>query len=385
MNLLSHLKNDQLLKDFSLAVLKEREAIADVISYLCHIWERKLYAKLGYSSLFNFLIEKHQYSKASAYRRIQAAKLVHREPRVLEYLKSAKLNLTTIGQIEPYAVGEKQDFLIQAALGKTKEEVEMLLASLSHKVDSHRDKIRRLPILKAGSAAELKCIELKQADLLSEAKKQEKKPERSLEISLAFSAGAAFDTAASDITPKKEEIRRVKIEFVANEEVATKIERAKQILRHKYPKGKLEDIFNEALDLLLEKKDPIRKISKQKKKEGLTSQSQSISKNTSQVIRSNSRYIPKTIQREVYTRDQARCSYESPEGKQCGERNFLELDHIRPWSLGGASTSENLRLLCRTHNQYRNETLLLSHTFDPYMSAKFKYAPQFVHTDSSKK
>ena len=146
---------------------------------------------------------------------------------------------------------------------------------------------------------------------------------------------------------------RVKIEFVANEEVATKIERAKQILRHKYPKGKLEDIFNEALDLLLEKKDPIRKIAKQKKKEGLTSQVPSISKNTSQVIRSDSRYIPKAIQREVYTRDQARCSYKSAEGKQCGERNFLEFDHIQPFSLGGASTSENLRLLCRTHNQYR--------------------------------
>ena len=356
MNSLSHINNSQLLKDFSLAVLKEREAIADVISYLCHIWERKLYAKLGYSSLFNFLIEKHHYSKAAAYRRIQAAKLVHREPRVLEYLKSSKLNLTTIGQIEPYAVGEKQDFLIQSALGKTKEEVEMLLASFSHKVDSHRDKIRRLPILKAGSAAELKCTELKQADLLSETKKkaqsseinsQEKKPERSMEISLAFSSDATSDTdtAASDITPKKAEIRRVKIEFVANESVAVKIERAKQILRHKYPKGKLEDIFNEALDLLLEKKDPIRKIEKQKKK------------NTLPVIQPNSRYIPKAIQREVYTRDQARCSYKSSEGKQCGEQNFLELDHIHPWSLGGASTSENLRLLCRTHNQYRSLNL----------------------------
>ena len=327
MNLLSHLKNDQLLKDFSLAVLKEREAIADVISYLCHIWERKLYAKLGYSSLFNFLIEKHQYSKAAAYRRIQAAKLVQRDPRVLEYLKSAKLNLTTLGQIEPHAVGEKKDFLIQAALGKTKEEVEALLVSFSHKVDSHRDKIRRLPILNAGSAAELKCVELKQADLLSETKKQEKKPERSQEES---------------VIPREADIRRVKIEFVANESVAGKIERAKQILRHKYPKGKLEDIFNEALDLLLEKKDPMRQIKRDSSRYTL-----GMTKKT--------RYIPKAVQREVYTRDQARCSYKSPEGKQCGERNFLEFDHIHPWALGGKTEINNLRLLCATHNKLRSQ------------------------------
>ncbi|MBI3016565.1 MAG: HNH endonuclease [Deltaproteobacteria bacterium] len=31
------------------------------------------------------------------------------------------------------------------------------------------------------------------------------------------------------------------------------------------------------------------------------------------------------------------------------------IDHIHPWSLGGDSTPENLRLLCRTHNQWRAE------------------------------
>ncbi len=46
---------------------------------------------------------------------------------------------------------------------------------------------------------------------------------------------------------------------------------------------------------------------------------------------------------------------QSSEGKQCGERSFLELDHIEPWSLGGKSSEKNLRLLCKTHNQWRGE------------------------------
>ncbi|MBI2645529.1 MAG: HNH endonuclease, partial [Deltaproteobacteria bacterium] len=72
-------------------------------------------------------------------------------------------------------------------------------------------------------------------------------------------------------------------------------------------------------------------------------------------VQNNSRYIPQAIQREVYKRDEGRCSYVSSEGKHCGEKNFLELDHVHPWGLGGSTTSENLRLLCRAHNQWRSE------------------------------
>ena len=148
--------------------------------------------------------------------------------------------------------------MIHASLGKTKEEVEELLGELSHKVEVHKDKIRRLPIIKAGSAAELKCPELKQECFSEEG--SQKKPEI-FEGSLAF-----FDTATTTSKPKEEEIRRVKIEFVADEEVAQKIERAKQILRHKFPKGRLEDVINQALEDLLEKRDPERKIAKLEKK-----------------------------------------------------------------------------------------------------------------------
>jgi hypothetical protein len=34
---------------------------------------------------------------------------------------------------------------------------------------------------------------------------------------------------------------------------------------------------------------------------------------------------------------------------------MLELDHIDPFSRGGASTPDNLRLRCRAHNQLHAE------------------------------
>ncbi|MBI3019589.1 MAG: hypothetical protein HYY61_06855 [Deltaproteobacteria bacterium] len=69
---------------------------------------------------------------------------------------------------------------------------------------------------------------------------------------------------------KKEAIKpltskRFKIEFSASENLAKKIQRAKEILRHQYPQGKLEDILDEALELLLEKKDPERKVQREQR------------------------------------------------------------------------------------------------------------------------
>jgi hypothetical protein len=63
-----------------------------------------------------------------------------------------------------------------------------------------------------------------------------------------------------------------------------------------------------------------------------------------------SRYVPRDIQRQVWKRDGAQCTY-CHQGKRCGSRYGLEMDHIKPFSMGGTSTLENLRLRCRAHNQ----------------------------------
>ena len=58
------------------------------------------------------------------------------------------------------------------------------------------------------------------------------------------------------------------------------------------------------------------------------------------------RYIPAQIKRQVWSRDKGSCTYPG-----CSSKHFLEYDHIQPFSLNGTSTLENLRLLCRAHNQ----------------------------------
>ncbi len=53
--------------------------------------------------------------------------------------------------------------------------------------------------------------------------------------------------------------------------------------------------------------------------------------------------IPAALRRVVLDRDEHRCV-------SCGSADDLTLDHIRPWSLGGEDTEDNLRTLCRPCN-----------------------------------
>ncbi|WP_432563988.1 TerD family protein [Kineococcus sp. SYSU DK003] len=58
----------------------------------------------------------------------------------------------------------------------------------------------------------------------------------------------------------------------------------------------------------------------------------------------DSRRIPHAVKVAVFQRDGGKCV-------QCGRAEYLEYDHEIPWSLGGATSEDNLRLLCRRCNQ----------------------------------
>lgn len=57
----------------------------------------------------------------------------------------------------------------------------------------------------------------------------------------------------------------------------------------------------------------------------------------------NPRYITAAVKKAVYLRDKV-C-------QKCGTKYGLQYDHRKPYALGGKSTKENIRLLCRNCNQ----------------------------------
>ena len=128
-----------------------------------------------------------------------------------------------------------------------------------------------------------------------------------------------------------------------DEALLRKLESARSVLRHKHPAGRLEDIFAEALDFLLDREDPERRLEKKRRLKR---------KPPPRAADIESRRIPQWVKDEVWARDGGQCAFTPPGGTRCPERDGLEFDHIMPWALGGRSHDpRNIRLLCRGHNQ----------------------------------
>jgi hypothetical protein len=130
------------------------------------------------------------------------------------------------------------------------------------------------------------------------------------------------------------------VSFATNKDLIDKLDHVKDLLSHKFPNGTYEDIIHEALDLIISKKDKALKAS--------TSSSQKSTASNSAV---HSRYIPVSVQDQVWKRDGRRCTYVSSKGKRCECTRFLQLDHIEEFAKGGSSRDvTNIPVLCQAHN-----------------------------------
>ena len=63
---------------------------------------RKLYLRLSYSSLFEYVVKELKYSEAAAYRRIKAMKLCRQFPETTGKLKEGALTLTSACQLQTF-------------------------------------------------------------------------------------------------------------------------------------------------------------------------------------------------------------------------------------------------------------------------------------------
>ncbi len=152
---------------------------------------------------------------------------------------------------------------------------------------------------------------------------------------------------------------RVRVGFDAAAALAQMIERMRQLLRHKYPEGRLEDLIREAVSDYLDRKDPERKLELKAAKSAVGALvfgtvNDAEERLPSRAVRawSNGRYIPAKVKSAVWARDKGACAWRKPDGSACGSKDWIEYDHIKPYARGGRSDDpRNLRLVCRQHNQ----------------------------------
>jgi 5-methylcytosine-specific restriction endonuclease McrA len=134
---------------------------------------------------------------------------------------------------------------------------------------------------------------------------------------------------------------RFAIHFTIGKETHDKLRHVQALLSHRLPSGDIAQVFDRALDALLKQLEKQKYAATKKPRTPRASR--------------NPRHIPAHVKRAVKARDGDQCTFVSASGQRCSSRKFLQFDHTDPVARGGEATVDNVRLLCRGHNQHAAE------------------------------
>jgi 5-methylcytosine-specific restriction endonuclease McrA len=180
------------------------------------------------------------------------------------------------------------------------------------------------------------------------------------------------------------------LKLILNKGTLNKIARLKEHLSHKSPNITTAELVahlvNEKFESLDKASAPLHAPKHVKQRDGILktatnakmstetgAKTEVKSKNVSNKI---NRYLPTKKRREVWLKNNCQCSYVNSETKRrCTSRFKLEVDHIKPFAMGGSHEPENLRLLCKAHN--------LHHAIKSYGAKKMtEFMPHLTTTES---
>jgi hypothetical protein len=289
--------DDYLLSSLSGLFDSERITSKFIVLHLIEIDARKLYAIRGFDSMFRMLVEKFKLSESSAYRRLQAMRLMKDVPQIQASLVAGEMNLTTISMAqsqirrEEKITGEKISIEKKIAIAeclknKTQAQTEVALFKL-------------LP----NSASDPKTYERRISDSNT----------------------------------------RMGLNFP--DRVLNKLNQLREIWSHVNPNMDYVEAIERCADETLERVDLAqKKVMKQR----------FVNLKKHDVKKKRPTYYPVAVKQEVYSRAQACCEFMDPETKhRCRSKFLLQIDHKIPLWAAGTSVPSNLQLLCATHNRLK--------------------------------
>jgi hypothetical protein len=289
---LSILTSHVLLAKTRTLVADEWRATLELIEHLEEISRRKLYAEMGYASLWEFATRELGLSEGAAQRRIQAMRLVRDVPEAKGSLENGKLSLSNAAKVQSFRQTEKK-------MGRVSDAAQLVA----------------------------------KVELLSQ---------RECEKTLFELSPQALPRERERIVSSSEE-RELRI--IVTPELYEKLQRLKGLKAHAMPEASYSQLIELMADEVLERLEKKKGIAQS---EAGTAPAAVKSKPLSAGKRI---HLPAPIQKMLWARSGGRCEFEA-EGRRCSSRYRIEIDHAKPLALGGSNDSSNLRHLCREHNQF---------------------------------
>src|SRR5215472_2732176 len=126
--ILEDLSNEQLLSGLHALVVQGRTVLARLLVYLGEVEDRRLDLESACSSLFDFCVRRLGMGDDEACRRVAGARLVRRFPMALTMIERGELHLTGLLLLREHLTDHNHEELLRVASGKTKSEVQSLVA-----------------------------------------------------------------------------------------------------------------------------------------------------------------------------------------------------------------------------------------------------------------
>lgn len=213
----------------------QRECVWELVETLVAMDERRSSTKTHGMTLFQFCICKLRLSEAAAYRRIRAARAIELFPPISPLLRDGELTLEGIALLHPHLEGADATALVSQARGKRTQEIECLIAQMTQSPPPRRDVIRYVP--KPPMPPQLRDSE-------------------TLALTIKESPSSPDRGPTVPETPPPINAPSVRIAFTADAAFHERLRLTQAAMRHKYPDGRLEGIFFDALDALLRRVRP---------------------------------------------------------------------------------------------------------------------------------
>jgi len=309
--------------------------MAEFLVALADFDRRQGWLELGHSSLFYFLHRELGLSKGAAHYRKTAAELVQRFPEIVEPLRDGRLCITSIVHLARVLTPENRREMLPKFFQRSKREAMAVAAALQPaSAAPHRDIVTALRPASTAAAGAVSSPAPGPAAAPGVGTAPAVQPVEPSETAASLVPKPARRDAAEPLTA---DLSRLHI--TVSRRFLEKLQAARAALSHSRPSLRAEDILEAGLDLVL-KRDAKRKGLVQKPRK----------ENPRKENPPAESHIPAAVKRQVWTRDGGRCQWPLESGGVCGSTLRVECDHRVPLASGGASTVDNLRLLCRFHN-----------------------------------
>ena len=347
---------------------RERKITLEILLHLIEVEKRKIFASAGYGSLFNYCTRGIGYSESAAGRRIRAARCIRDYPEVLALLSAGEVTICSVSAIAGILDRGNCRAILKEIRGKSKREIDRIVAE-AKPLSAIRERVRPVSIRRREPGAETKSGSGSRPE--SERKESKDTPPDQLHLSTNKRPDSDRHRGGQELTAPAV-TQRFKIEFAADKEFVKKMEQIRSRLSGRYPKGvSMEKLFGLLMDEFLEKNESGKRAErrknratkrgkqterKEKRANDQGRQSDRVQSEKPAVTgTTRSRYIPADIRDLIHIRDSGRCGWIAPDGTRCGSTWDLEIDHIKPFALGGDHMPDNLRLLCACHNRLEAE------------------------------